>query len=60
MILGAAGRSGWAAQGDAKGKTVEYITFGLQFEYQVAMVDGVKKSAAEAALFAVQCKYECN
>lgn len=50
MILGAASRSGRAAQGDAKGKTVEYITFGLQFEYQVAMVDGVKKSAAEAGL----------
>ncbi len=50
MILGSASRSGRAAQGDAKGKTVEYITFGLQFEYQVAMVDGVKKSAAEAGL----------
>lgn len=36
--------------GDAKGKTVEYITFGLQFEYQVAMVEGVKKKAAAAGL----------
>src|SRR4051812_24829680 len=40
----------WAAEGDAKGKTVEYITFGLQFEYQVAMVEGIKKRAAEAGL----------
>lgn len=39
-----------AAEGDAKGKTVEYITFGLQYEYQVAMVEGVKKRAAEAGI----------
>ena len=39
-----------AAEGDAKGKTVEYITFGLQFEYQVAMVEGVKKRAEEAGI----------
>jgi ribose transport system substrate-binding protein len=38
------------ADGAAKGKTVEYVTFGLQFEYQVAMVEGVKKKAAEAGL----------
>lgn len=38
-----------AADG-AKGKTVEYITFGLQFEYQVAMVEGIKKKAAEAGV----------
>ena len=40
----------FAAEGDAKGKTVEYITFGLQYEYQVAMVEGVKKRAAEAGI----------
>lgn len=39
-----------AATGDAKGKTVEYITFGLQYEYQVAMVDGMKRRAEEAGL----------
>jgi ribose transport system substrate-binding protein len=38
------------AEGAAKGKTVGYVTFGLQFEYQVAMVEGVKKKAAEAGL----------
>ena len=39
-----------AAEGDAQGKTVEYITFGLQFEYQVAMVEGVKSRAQEASI----------
>lgn len=39
-----------AAEGDAKGKTVEYITFGLQYEYQVAMVEGVKTRAAETGI----------
>jgi ribose transport system substrate-binding protein len=39
----------FAADG-AKGKTVEYITFGLQFEYQVAMVNGIKKKAEEAGV----------
>jgi ribose transport system substrate-binding protein len=38
------------AEGGAKGKTIQYITFGLQFEYQVAMVDGVKKKAADAGM----------
>src|SRR6266567_137417 len=38
------------AEGGAKGKTVGYITFGLQFEYQIAMVEGIKKKAAEAGL----------
>src|SRR3984893_12234102 len=38
------------AEGSAKGKTVGYISFGLQFEYQVAMVEGIKKKAAEAGL----------
>ncbi len=42
--------SALATAGDAKGKTVEYITFGLQFEYQVAMVNGIKKKAAEAGV----------
>ncbi|WP_457935455.1 sugar ABC transporter substrate-binding protein [Mesorhizobium sp. 10J20-29] len=40
----------FSAEGDAKGKTVEYITFGLQFEYQVAMVEGMKKRAEEAGI----------
>ena len=51
-LAAAIGLSGvaYAAPGDAKGKTVEYITFGLQFEYQVAMVNGVKKKAAAAGV----------
>jgi len=46
------GRPGPArgAESGARGKRVEYITFGLQFEYQVAMVAGVKKKAADAGL----------
>ena len=40
----------FAGEGDAKGKTVEYITFGLQYEYQVAMVEGMKKRAEEAGI----------
>jgi ribose transport system substrate-binding protein len=42
-------RVGHAATG-ARGKHVEYITFGLQFEYQVALVAGIRKKAAEAGL----------
>lgn len=42
-------RVGLAATG-AGGKRVEYITFGLQFEYQVALVAGIRKKAAEAGL----------
>ena len=38
------------AQSAAKGKTVEYIAFGLQFEYQVALVNGIKKRAADAGV----------
>jgi ribose transport system substrate-binding protein len=38
------------AEGGAKGKTVAYVAFGLQFEYIVAMMDGVQKKAAEAGL----------
>jgi ribose transport system substrate-binding protein len=38
------------AEGGAKGRTVGYITFGLQFEYQVALVEGIKKKAAGAGL----------
>ena len=48
VLLGSSTIGLRAAEGDAKGKTVEYITFGLQFEYQVAMVEGVKKRAEEA------------
>lgn len=40
----------FAAAGDGKGKTVEYITFGLQFEYQVALVDGIKAAADKAGV----------
>ena len=50
VLLGSATIGLRAAEGDAKGKTVEYITFGLQFEYQVAMVEGVKKRAEEAGI----------
>ncbi|WP_189635773.1 substrate-binding domain-containing protein [Rhizobium grahamii] len=39
-----------AATGDGKGKTVEYITFGLQFEYQVALVDDIKAAADKAGV----------
>lgn len=46
----AMGATATDAIAEAKGKTVEYITFGLQFEYQVAMVEGVKKRAAEAGI----------
>jgi len=49
--LAAFGAGGSAqAQSAAKGKTVEYITFGLQFEYQVALVNGIKKRAADAGV----------
>lgn len=50
ILLGSSTTSLRAAEGAAKGKTVEYITFGLQFEYQVAMVEGVKKRAEEAGI----------
>lgn len=49
--LAAYGAAGSAqAQSAAKGKTVEYIAFGLQFEYQVALVNGIKKRAADAGV----------
>jgi len=52
MVAGAIGVPSVAigGEGGAHGKTVEYIAFGLQFEYQVALVDGIKKKAAEAGL----------
>ena len=50
VLLGSSTTGLRAAEGDAKGKPVEYITFGLQFEYQVAMVEGVKKRAKEAGI----------
>ncbi|RYC29229.1 sugar ABC transporter substrate-binding protein [Lichenibacterium minor] len=50
LAAATAAHPAFAAAGDAKGKTVEYVTFGLQFEYQVAMVDGIKKKAAEAGV----------
>ncbi|MEQ8967580.1 MAG: sugar ABC transporter substrate-binding protein [Azospirillaceae bacterium] len=43
-------QAGHAAEGDAAGKRVEYVTFGLQFEYQVAMVDGMERRAEEAGI----------
>jgi len=47
-----------SAQPDARGKTVAYLTFGidfnytrgLEFEYQTALLEGIKKKAAEAGL----------
>jgi ribose transport system substrate-binding protein len=39
-----------SAEGSPRGKRVGYITFGLQFEYQVAMVEGIKTKAADAGL----------
>lgn len=50
ILTGTSARSTRAAEGGAKGKKIEYITFGLQFEYQVAMVEGVKKRAEEAGI----------
>jgi ribose transport system substrate-binding protein len=52
VFAGTAGVPGAAlsADGGARGKRVGYITFGLQFEYQVAMVEGIKKKAADAGL----------
>jgi ribose transport system substrate-binding protein len=53
MMLGGgivAPKTAAAAEASARGKTVEYIAFGLQFEYQVALVDGIKKKAADAGL----------
>ena len=38
------------AETGARGKRIEYITFGLQFEYQVALVAGIRKKAAGAGL----------
>jgi len=38
------------AEAGPKGKTVEYIAFGLQFEYQVALVNGIKKRAADVGV----------
>lgn len=49
-MLGTGSSGSSAAEGDAAGKTVEYITFGLQFEYQVAMVEGIKQRAEEAGI----------
>jgi ribose transport system substrate-binding protein len=49
ILFGVPGRVKGASTG-ARGKTVGYVTFGLQFEYQVAMVEGIKKKAAEAGL----------
>ena len=39
-----------SAESGARGKRVGYITFGLQFEYQVAMVQGIKQKADAAGL----------
>lgn len=41
---------GVSAENSAHGKTVGYIAFGLQFEYQVALVDGIKRKASDAGL----------
>jgi ribose transport system substrate-binding protein len=52
VLIGLAtfGAAGAADAQGAKGKTVEYIAFGLQFEYQVALVNGIKKRAADAGV----------
>jgi len=34
----------------AAGKRIEYITFGLQYEFQVSLVDGIVKRAKEAGI----------
>jgi ribose transport system substrate-binding protein len=43
-------RVAMSAQSGARGKRVGYITFGLQFEYQVAMVEGIKQKASAAGI----------
>ena len=52
LFTGAIGVPGVAvsAESGARGKKVGYVTFGLQFEYQVAMVEGIKQKAAAAGL----------
>ncbi len=44
------GLSGTLARAATEGKRMEYITFGLQYEFQVSLVDGIKKRAAEAGI----------
>ena len=52
LFTGAIGVPGVAvsAESGARGKKVGYVTFGLQFEYQVAMLEGIKQKAAAAGL----------
>ncbi|MBS7541797.1 sugar ABC transporter substrate-binding protein [Ancylobacter oerskovii] len=52
MLTGALGLPGAASAADSvlKGKTLAYIAFGLQYEYQVTLVDHVRKLAAEKGM----------
>ena len=38
------------AAGTAKGKKVQYIAFGLQYDYQVALVGAVQAAATKAGI----------
>ncbi|MBW7922820.1 MAG: sugar ABC transporter substrate-binding protein [Rubellimicrobium sp.] len=49
-LTAAFGRPGFAQGTGAQGKSVQYITFGLQFEYQVALVEGIKQKGEDAGL----------
>jgi ribose transport system substrate-binding protein len=44
------GSSAFAEDSALKGKSLAYIAFGLQYEYQVTLVDHVKKLAAEKGM----------
>lgn len=52
MVTGALGgaSAAYAQDGVLAGKTLAYIAFGLQYEYQVTLVDHVKKLAAEKGM----------
>ena len=52
MMTGALAVPGTTLAEDSvlKGKNLAYIAFGLQYEYQVTLVDHVKKLAAEKGM----------
>ena len=60
MMTGALAVPGTTLAEDSvlKGKNLAYIAFGLQYEYQVTLVDHVKKLAAESVDFLEDFPYE--
>jgi len=48
--LAGPGNTARAAAGPAAGKRVAYVAFGLQFEYQVALVNDIRNAAKQQAL----------